>query len=179
MAVTVKVCFDDEAAERLDELQEAGDESSWADVLKSALGLYNWAYDRVRAGHSVGAFAIDKPLEELALFPMARGKSSRVQALTEDDAVLVVALRRFAERCAREGQPLTRLLTEKVVAMAKTVGVSASDPDLLLMEEWSDVTEAMRVVGESGNAERLFRLQTWLADLSLAEVKSLKLANLS
>ena len=102
-----------------------------------------------------------------------------IQALTEDDAVLVVALRRFASRCAREGQAITPLLIEKIVAMAKVVGVRASDPALLLVEDWSDVAEAMRVVGESGNAERLCRLQTWLADLSLAEVKSLKLANLS
>ena len=174
MGLTVMVQINDDILERMDELREAGDEGRMVAVLRSALGLYNWAHRKVRDGYSVGAFGGDKTVAELLVLPVDKGGSDCFQVLTESDAVLVVALGRFRVRCALYDQPLTTLLVEKIVAMSRSVGLVPSSTAALLESNWSGdaLLEAIRVVNESGNAGHLHRLETWLAGFNIAELEA-------
>ena len=111
------------------------------------------------------------------MLPIHRDGATHFRVLTEDDAVLVVIFRRLAGRCAREGWSLSPGLVEKVVAMAKSVGVCASDSTSFAREGWLESGETMRVVEESGNVGRLRRLNDWLSAFSLAEIEGFTLAS--
>ena len=97
-----------------------------------------------------------------------------VRVLIEEDAVLLVALHHFAVRCAKQGQDLTTLAIEKIAAMATVIGIRSGPPrDLRHGYPWTvdEVREATLVVEESGNAHCLTRLDTLLADLTVADVE--------
>ena len=99
-------------------------------------------------------------------------RCARIQVLSVEDAVLAVGIHRFATRCARLGQPLTPLAAEKIAAMAAIIGVRVTPPTTS-EHDWSeaDLHEAMQVVEESGSCEHLQRLDTLLADLTVADVE--------
>ena len=95
-----------------------------------------------------------------------------VRVLMTADAVLVVVIRRLALRCESEGIRLTSRLIERVAAMAVEVGIVSSDSAWFAEEDWTafDLDEAMRVVEESGDMERLARLGEWLDGQSTADI---------
>lgn len=66
-----KHCFmltcDDRAHETLFHLARESDASSIAEVLRSALGLYDWAREKHAQGLTVGSFKDGEPARELLL----------------------------------------------------------------------------------------------------------------
>ena len=67
MAKKVQVHFSDEVLQRLEELRVASGETSHAGVLRSAMGLYSWAFDQLESGYKIGAFKDGRPVKEAVL----------------------------------------------------------------------------------------------------------------
>lgn len=62
-----KVVFDEAARRQLFELRVAVGARDNAEVLKRALGLYDWAIGEIFAGRRVGSFAEGEPVKEVLL----------------------------------------------------------------------------------------------------------------
>lgn len=69
MAKDYLVTFDDEALKIIEKLKAADSTSQdIRDVLRKALGLYDWALEQHENGFELGAFATGKPVHTISLF---------------------------------------------------------------------------------------------------------------
>jgi hypothetical protein len=64
----VQVSFDASALEIIERLRVASGATSMAEVLRAALGFYDWAHEQIEAGYAVGAYKAGEPAKEVALF---------------------------------------------------------------------------------------------------------------
>lgn len=72
MPKKVQVSFDDAALSIIARLQKASGATSMAEVLRAALGMYDWALEQVEQGYSVGAFKAGAPTKEVVVFRQSR-----------------------------------------------------------------------------------------------------------
>ena len=66
MARKIQVNFDDDALRVLDCLKEASN-SNYGDVIRNALGLYEWARREYAQGHSIGTIENGRAVREVVL----------------------------------------------------------------------------------------------------------------
>lgn len=88
--------------------------------------------------------------------------------MTGHDAVLVVGLSHFAVRCKQRGECVTPLAVEKVIAMARVIGVRAQwMPQASGVEVDAGRLERARSAIEEANLDGLLqRLDILLLDLT-------------
>jgi len=72
MPKKVQVSFDDSALAIIARLQKASGATSLAEVLRAAVGLYDWAHEQIQDGYAVGAFKEGVPVKEVVLFRQAK-----------------------------------------------------------------------------------------------------------
>ncbi len=63
----VQVYFDERSLKIIEELQVASGSQSMAEVIRDALGLYNWTLRMSRKGYSIGTIKDGKPIKEVIL----------------------------------------------------------------------------------------------------------------
>lgn len=72
----VQVYFDERALEIINELKEASGSQSMAEVIRDALGLYNWVLKMHNQGYSIGTIQDGDAIQEVVLpFTMRKVKS--------------------------------------------------------------------------------------------------------
>ena len=98
--------------------------------------------------------------------------------MSADEAVLVLALYRFARHRAQHGELLTALAADKLAAMARAIGIDAartpSEFGVRAGDVWwtTDVLRsAVSIVERTGRHRSLARLNTLLEDLRVADVE--------
>lgn len=67
MSKKIQVMFDEEARRGLEAIQRESGATSIAEVVRSALGLYEWALEQVAHGYTVGAFREGAPVKEIVI----------------------------------------------------------------------------------------------------------------
>lgn len=63
----VQVYFDENSIEIIEKLQKASGNKSMAEVIRDALGLYNWTRKMHEQGYSVGTIKNGKAIQQLVL----------------------------------------------------------------------------------------------------------------
>ena len=104
--------------------------------------------------------------------------NSNQTEMTIDEAILVLALYRFARNCARHGELLTVLAANRIAAMARMVRINAARAPSELGLRAGDVwwtAEVLRraagIVERAGRHRSLARLNTLLEGLRVADVE--------
>lgn len=75
----IQIDLDKEALDVIARLRKAEGATSMSEVLRSALGLLDWACDQVEAGYAVGAFKEGAPVKEVVVcrYAARRGAARR------------------------------------------------------------------------------------------------------
>lgn len=67
MSKKIQVNFDDNALKVLDDLKDSSQGGSYADVIRNAIGLYEWARQECAQGNAIGVIKDGVAIKEVVL----------------------------------------------------------------------------------------------------------------